>query len=318
MEKTEKAVVAKNDSKLKIKRKMSFKNELPIFLILLPGMILVLIFNYLPIYGVIIGFQDFKPFKGILGSEWVGFKHFKFFLTDSDFWRVIKNTLIINLYSILVDMPIPLIFALLINELKLLKTKKVFQTISYLPHFISWVIAAGMITAMLSPTSGVLNIFLSKCFGIEPIYFLANPKYFRSILVFSGVWKGFGMSSVYYLAAISSIDTQLYEATRIDGGNRWHQMWHITIPGVKNMFIILLILKVGRLMNIGFEQVFLLYNPLVYDVGDVISTYTYRLGIEQTQYSLTTAIGFTQSIINFILVYSTNKLSKALSGWALW
>lgn len=314
----EKISAIKSRSSLRTKNRAKFDRDLPIFLILLPGMLLVLVFNYLPIYGIVIGFQNFSPFKGISGSDWVGLKHFKFFLSDPDFWRVMKNTIIINVYNIIFGMPIPLIFALLLNELKSIKAKKIFQTISYLPHFISWVIAAGMISAMLSPTSGIVNIFISKVFRMEPIYFLAQPNLFRSVLVASGVWKGFGMSSVYYLASISSIDTEIYEACTIDGGNRWHQMWYITIPGIKNMFIILLILQVGRMVSIGFEQVFLLYNPLVYNTGDVISTYTYRLGIEQTQFSLTTAIGFTQSIVNFILVYSTNKISKIFAGWSLW
>jgi len=295
-----------------------FRKELPIFLILLPGILLVLVFNYFPIYGIIIGFKDFSPYKGILGSPWAGFKHFSFFLSDPNFWRVMRNTILINFYEIIFGMPVPLIFALMLNELKMLKVKKTIQTISYLPHFISWVIAAGIISAMLSPTSGIVNIILNKTLGIEPIYFLAEPRFFRGIIVVSAIWKTFGMSSVYYIAAMSSIDPQIYEAAKIDGGNRWHQIWYITLPGIRNMFIILLVLQVGRMVSIGFEQVFLFYNPLVYDVGDVISTYTYRLGIEQTQYSLTTAIGFTQSLVNFILVYSTNRLSKTLAGWSLW
>ena len=229
-----------------------------------------------------------------------------------------KNTIIINIYSLIFAFPIPIIFALLLNEVASIKFKKIVQTISYLPYFISWVVVASIIISILSPTTGVVNIVLNNLFGIKPINFMVKNEYFRSIIVLSGIWKSLGMAAVYYLAALSSIEPNLYEAAIIDGAGKWRQTWHITLPGLKSIIVVLLILEIGGLMNIGFERIFLLYNPLVYDVGDVISTYTYRLGIEQTQFSLTTSIGFTQSVVNFILVYTSNRLSRKLAGWSLW
>jgi putative aldouronate transport system permease protein len=294
-----------------------FRKSLPIYTLLLPGMLLLLVFHYWPIFGIIIAFEDFSPFKGVMGSDWVGLKYFIQFLTDDSFWRVMRNTIVINICKLVFGFPIPIIFALLLNELWGNRFKKTVQTISYLPHFISWVVVAAIITTILSPSTGLINKVLNS-FGLESIYFLTKTNCFIPIIVMSGIWKEFGMSAVYYIASLSSIDPQLYEAAAIDGAGRWKQTWHITLPGLRNIVIVLLVLQMGRMTTIGFEQIFLLYNPMVYDVGDVISTYTYRLGIEQTQYSLTSAIGFTQSIVNFILVYSANRLSKKVAGWALW
>ena len=292
--------------------------DVPIYLILLPGVLLLFVFNYIPLFGVVIAFKNFIPYKGILGSDWVGLKNFEYFLLDAKFWQVFRNTVEINVLQIVFGFPVPILFALLLNELWSTRFKKAVQTVSYLPHFISWVVAAGIFTSMLQPTSGIVNMVLKNAFGMEPIHFLTIPGYFRPILIITGVWKGFGMSAVYYLASLSSIDPQLYEAAKMDGAGKLKQTWHITLPGIKNITIVLLVLQVGSLVTIGFEQIFLLYNPLLYGVGDVISTYSYRLGIEQTRFSLTTAIGLTQSIVNFILVYSTNRLAKKVAGWSLW
>jgi len=312
------ALTANNGMSKKKNKAFLKSRDLPIYLLLLPGILLLFVFNYIPLFGVVIAFENFVPFKGILRSDWVGFKNFEYFLLDSKFWHVLKNTIEINLLHLIFGFPFPIIFALLLNEIWSTKFKKVVQTVSYLPHFISWVVAAGIFSTMLSPSTGVINIFLKNVFGIQPVHFLAIEGYFRPILVITGIWKGFGMSAVYYLAALSSIDVQLYEAAKIDGANKLRQIWHITLPGIRNITIVLLVLQVGSLVSIGFEQIFLLYNPLLYDIGDVISTYTYRLGIEQARYSLTSAIGLTQSIVNFILVYSTNRLAKAIAGWSLW
>ncbi len=279
---------------------------------------LLVLFHYLPIFGIVIGFKDFSPFKGILQSDWVGFKHFKYFLTNVDFWRVMKNTIVINLAKLIFGFPVPIIFALLLNELWFNKAKRTIQTLSYLPHFISWVVVAGIVTTLLSPTRGIVNFARMRFFGLEPEYFLANASYFVPIIVISGIWKQFGMGSVYYIASIASIDQDLYEAASIDGAGRLLQTWHITLPGLRNISIVLLVLRIGSMLTIGFEQIFLLYNPLVYEGGDVISTYTYRLGIEQVQYSLTSAIGLSQSVVNFILVFPANKLAKRVAGWSLW
>jgi len=297
---------------------VKFRKSIPIYMLLIPAMLLLLVFHYAPIFGIVIAFKNFSPFKGVLGSKWVGIKYFINFLTDENFWRVMKNTILINFYQLAFGFPFPIIFALFLNELKSNKFKKVIQTVSYLPHFVSWVVVASIVTTVLSPSTGIINSFLKSVFNIDPIYFLVKQQYFRNILVVSSIWKGFGMSSVYYIASLASIDQELYQAAAIDGAARIRQTWHITLPGLRNIIIVLLVINIGSMITIGFEQIYLLYNPLVYDVGDVISTYTYRLGIEKTQYSLTTAIGITQSMVNFILVYTANRLSRVLAGWSLW
>lgn len=320
MENANEVALTVNKSRILSKEDRSFRKgrDLPIYLLLLPGLLLLFVFNYIPLFGVVIAFENFIPFKGIFNSPWVGFKNFEYFLADAKFWQVLRNTIEINILQIIFGFPVPIIFALLLNEVWSVKLKKVVQTVSYLPHFISWVVAAGIFTSMLQPTTGVVNLLLKNAFGIEPIHFLAIPGYFRPILIITGVWKGFGMSAVYYLAALSSIDQQLYEAAKIDGANKLKQIWHITLPGIKSITIVLLVLQIGSLVTIGFEQIFLMYNPLLYGVGDVISTYQYRLGIEQVRFSLTAAIGLTQSIVNFILVFSANRLAKVVAGWSLW
>ena len=206
----------------------------------------------------------------------------------------------------------------MLNELRSKRLKKFTQTVSYLPHFISWVVVASILTEVLSPTTGLVNTILGSLFGTEPIYFLTKANYFRPILVFAEIWKSFGMNAVYYIAALSGIDSELYEAAAIDGAGKLRQTWHVTLPGLRNIIIVLLVLQMGTLINVGFEQVFLLYNPTVYEVADVLSTYTYRLGIESKQYSLTSAIGLTQSVINFLMVFFANRLSKKVAGWSLW
>jgi putative aldouronate transport system permease protein len=294
------------------------ERDIPIYLLLLPGLLLLFVFHYIPLNGIIIAFKNYSPFKGIIKSTWAGFDNFIYFLKDENFWKVMRNTVLINVLKLLFGMPVAIIFALCLNELWSLSYKKIVQTVSYLPYFISWVVAAGIVTSILSPSTGLVNVILKKAFNIEPIYFLAKREYFRLIIVLSDIWKQFGMQAVYYIAILASIDPELYEAANIDGAKKLRQIWHITLPSLKSIIIILLIIRVGNMVTIGFEQIFLLYNPLVYDVGDVISTYTYRLGIEQTQYSLTTAIGLTQSVVNFILVFSANKLSKKIAGWSMW
>lgn len=300
------------------KLKFDMKRDIPIYMLMLPAMLLIVVFCYLPMYGVIIGFQDFNPFRGVLGSPWVGLKNFIYFMSDSNFWRVMKNTVIINFYSLIFGFPAPIILALLINGVTGRFFKRTVQTISYLPYFISWVVVGGLILSILSPTGGVVNVILHNLFGMEPVYFVTQPKFFRAIVVASAIWKDIGMMSIYYLATLSTINPELYEAAIIDGANKWKQTLHVTLPGLKSIATVLLLLQIGNMVNIGFEQIFLLYNPLVYDVGDVISTYTYRLGVEQTQFSLTTAIGVTQSVVNFIMVFIANSVARKLAGWSLW
>jgi putative aldouronate transport system permease protein len=295
-----------------------FRKSIPILSLLFPAMLLLLIFNYAPIFGITIAFKEYSPFTGILKSKWAGLRYFRAFLTDEKYWNVMRNTLLLNIYQILFGFPFPIIFALFLNEIKSNKLKKSIQTISYLPHFVSWVVVASMVTAILSPSTGIVNAVIKNILNREEVYFLAKIKYFRTIVVAASIWKGFGMSSVYYIASLASIDQELYQAASIDGAGRLKQTWHITLPSLRNIIIVLLVLELGSIINIGFEKVYLLYNPLVYEVGDVISTYTYRLGIEKVQYSLTTAIGLTQSLVNFLLVYSANRFSRRLVGWSLW
>ena len=299
------------------KLRFNARRDIPIYIILLPGILLLFIFHYLPIGGIVISFQKFSPFRGITGSPWIGFDNFKYFLNDLNFWRVFRNTIIINIMQILIGFPAPIIFAILLNELWSRSFKKVVQTISYLPHFISWVVAASIITSVLSPSSGIINQALGL-FGAEPVFFLAKSEYFRMIIVITAIWKEMGMQAIYYIAALSAIDQDLYEAAYVDGAGKIRQTWHITLPGLIPMIVVLLVLKIGSLVNIGFEQIFLLYNPLVYNVGDVLSTYTYRLGILNANFSLTSSIGLTQSIVNFILVYSANRFARKAVGWSLW
>ncbi|MEG0910507.1 MAG: ABC transporter permease subunit [Ruthenibacterium sp.] len=316
MEKLLKTKIKNKDNSLQLKFRAS--RDIPIYLLLLPALGLVAVFCYGPMYGLLMAFQDFSPFKNIWGSTWVGLENFKFFLSDPNFWRVLKNTLVINIFQLVFGFPFPVIFAILLNELVFTRFKKVVQTLSYLPYFISWVVAASIISTFLDPSTGMLNLFLKNVFGMEPVYWLTKESAFVPIIVISSIWKGFGMSSVYYLAAITGIDQSLFEAAKIDGANRMQQIWHIMVPALKPIVTVLLVLQVGQIMSIGFEQIYLLYNPMVYSVGDVLSTYTYRMGVLQTQYSLTTAIGISQSFVNFILVLAANKISKKLAGWSMW
>lgn len=299
------------------KIRFNSKRDLPIYFLLLPSIILVIIFNYFPIYGAVIAFKDFSPGLGILKSDWIGFDNFNIFLKDPYFWRVIFNTLKINIFSLIFGFPAPIIFALLLNEVSKRWFKSVVQTISYLPFFISWVVVASIVYTITAPESGLINILLSK-FGINSIYFMSEEKFFVPVVVISGIWKGTGMSSIYYLASLSSIDPQLYDSCYLEGAGRWRQTIHITLPGLRNIITVMLVLQLGSIASIGFDNIFLLQNPLLYKVSDVISTYTYRIGLINMQYSLTAAIGLTQSFVNFILVIGANQASKKLTGWSLW
>jgi len=302
-----------------LSNKLRFKSsrDIPSYMMVLPAIIILLLFTYMPMYGIIIAFKDYSPFKGIMASNWVGFKHFSF-LADSGFWRVFKNTIVINAYDILFGFPIPILLAICLNELVNKHFKKIVQIVTYLPHFISWVVVSGIFVTLLNPQFGLVNSLLGKLFGMEPIYFVANSKYFRSVIVFTTIWKTTGMSAIYYLAALTGINPELYESATIDGAGKIIQTIKITLPQLKPIIAVLLLLRIASLTNIGFDQVFLFYNPVVYDVGDVISTYVYRRGIMETQYSLTTAISMTQAVINFSLLIIANKLSRKFSGWSMW
>lgn len=297
--------------------KVRVRSLLCLYLMFAPTAILMFLFNYIPMYGIIIAFKDFSIFKGMTASEWVGLKHFSTFLHDEKFWIIMKNTWIINLYDLLFGFTAPILFALLANELHQKTIKRVVQSVSYLPHFLSWVVVSGIFYQILSPQTGLVNAFLGW-FGVEPIFFMTEEGIFRGILVFADIWKNVGWSAILYFAVISGIDTSLYEAAWIDGANRFKQAIHITIPHMMPMIVLLFLLKLANLFGIGFERVFLLQNPLVYDVSDVISTYVYRAGLELSQYSLTTAIGLTQSVLGFVLLVASNKFSKRWTGLGMY
>jgi putative aldouronate transport system permease protein len=305
---------------LKAQTISSIKKHKLYYFLIIPGVVYFLVFHYGPMYGVIIAFKDISPFdglKGIFTAEWVGLKHFKNFINSYYFWDIIGNTLTISLYRLIFGFPAPIILALLINEVRHVAFKRTVQTISYLPHFISMVVLAGLVTTMLSTDGGFVNGLLQKL-GHEPISFLTDTRYFRSVLVISAIWKEIGWNSIIYLAAIAGVDPQLYEAAKVDGAGRFRQIWHITLPGISHVIVILFILQVGHIMDAGFEQVFLLYSPPVYDVADIIDTYVYRKGLVEVQYSFAAAVGLFKSVIAVILVVGANYLAKKLDQEGIW
>ena len=284
-----------------------------LYLIALPGILFFLIFHYLPMYGVTIAFRDFNIFKGFSGSEWVGFDNFVKLFNMYGFTRALKNTIIISLMNLIISFPVPIILAIAINEIKNLRYKKLVQTSIYLPHFVSWVIASGILMTIISPNSGVLKGIV-EAIGINvnlPDLFTSKGS-FRWLLVLSGIWKESGYGTIMYLAAIVSIDQQLYEAAIVDGAGKWNQIWHITLPGLRSTIIVLLILRVGQILNVGLEQIFAMYNPAVYEVSEVLDTFIYKIGLQQVEYSLATAAGLFKSSIALILVLVTNKIAKKI------
>jgi putative aldouronate transport system permease protein len=288
-----------------------------LYLFLLVPIAFYIIFKYGPMFGIIIAFKDYKIGLGMIDSKWVGFDNFIRLFKNPDFYKILKNTLLLNVYGVVFGFPVPIILAVLLNEVRSSRFKRISQSVLYLPHFISWVVLAGIFIQMLSPSTGVVNIILSRL-GITPVYFMASKFWWPIMFIISGIWQGAGWGSIIYLAAISNIDQELYEAARIDGASKLRQIWHITLPGIKGTIAIMLILRMGSMMDVGFEHIFNLQNRAVYDVADVISTYVYRAGIEGTQYSFTTAIGLFQSVISLILVTSTNAIVKKMGESSLW
>lgn len=295
----------------------SLKKNWDLYLLILPVVIFFLTFKYWPMYGVQIAFKNFIATKGIFGSPWVGFRHFKRFFDSYYFFRLIYNTLGISLYSLVVGFPIPIILALLMNELKSKTFKKAVQTITYIPHFLSNVVLVSIMMAFLSPRNGIINEVL-KLLGGQSIYFMIEPGWFKSLYVISGVWQNAGWSSIIYMASLSSIDTELYEAAMVDGASKLRRLWHITLPGIIPTAITLLILNVGSIMDVGFEKIFLMQNDMNIQASDVIATYVYRSGLLGAEFSFSAAIGLFNSVINFILLITVNKISKKLTETSLW
>ena len=297
-------------------KKQVYKNRY-YYLLLIPAIVYFILFHYKPMYGVLIAFKDYRMMDGILGSPWAGLHYFERLFGSPLFYRVFRNTVIISLLRILFAFPAPIVLALLLNEIYHVRYKKIVQTISYLPHFISWVVIGGMLREILSPSYGAVNYVLGL-FGIDAIYFLATPEYFRAILVGSGIWQEIGWGSIVYLAAISSIDVQQYEAAYVDGANRFQQAAYITIPGIAAVIVILFLLSLSNIMNAGFEQVFNLYNPQVYAVADIIDTYVYRVGVLSAEFSFGAAVGLFKNVIGLVLLLLVNALARRFSEHALW
>ena len=287
-----------------------------LYLMFLPVLVYFLLFSYKPMYGALIAFKNYKPALGFMGSPWVGMDQFKRFFTSPFFGRLIKNTLVLSFELLIFGFPAPIILALLINEVQSKYFKKTVQTLTYLPHFISLIVVVGMITDF-SMTSGLFNDII-VFFGGSRSPLLQNPALYRPIYILSDIWQGVGWGSIIYLSALSGVDAQLYEAATIDGANRFQQLLHVTLPGITPTIITMLILRVGRLMSIGYEKTILLYNPSTYDTADIISSYVYRVGILEQGWSYSTAIGLFNSLINLLLLLITNKLSKKLAGTSLW
>ena len=292
------------------------KKHKVLYLMILPALIYYAIFCYKPMYGAIIAFKDYSPAAGIMGSPWVGWKHFEMFFSNPDFVRILTNTLTISISTLVFGFPAPIILALLFNELVSKRFKKIAQTVSYLPHFISLVVVCGLIKQFVS-TGGIIHQMYEAIAGTSP-GLLSIKEAFVPIYVLSGIWQEVGWGSIIYLAALSGIDQSLYEAARIDGVNKWKEIIHITIPGIMPTIITMLILKVGQLLNVGNEKIILLYNPAIYETSDIISSYVYRVGITNQSWSYSTAVGLFNSIINFILVIAANSISKKYTETSLW
>ena len=289
----------------------------PYYILLIPVLLYFLLFHYKAMYGVVIAFKDYRVLDGIMGSPWAGLKYFKRLFGSIVFYRVLGNTIIISLLRMAFGFPAPIVLALLLNEIRHMMFKRVVQTISYLPHFISWVVLGGIIRELLSPSRGAVN-FLISLLGGKPIYFLASNEYFRAVLISTGIWQSVGWGSIVYLAAIAGISPELYQAARIDGANRLQQVVHITLPSIMPVMTIIFLLSLSRILNAGFDQIFNLYNPLVYKTADIIDTYVYRVGLINYEYSFATAVGLFKNVIGFALVIIVNFVTDRFSDYGLW
>lgn len=293
-----------------------FKQQLPLHLMLLPCVIILLVFCYYPMLGISIAFEDFNPTKGFFGSHFVGLKNFQYLLDMPDTLQVLWNTVYISFMKIVAGIAVPVLFALLLDLVRRNYVKRTIQTLIYIPYFLSWVILSGLLIDILSPTNGIVNDFL-KCFGIHPIFFLANEKVFPYILVITDTWKNFGYGTVIYLAAITSIDASMYEAAIIDGANRFKQVLYITLPSITPMIILMATLSMGNVLNAGFEQVFNLYSPVVYHTGDILDTFIYRIGLLNNQYGVATAVGLFKSVVSFAFIATGYKLAVKYANYRI-
>ncbi len=294
-----------------------FRNNYDLYLLLIPGLIFLLLFKYAPMYGIIIAFQDFNIFDGFIGSKWVGLDQFEKLIHSEEFYQVFNNTLLISVYKIILLFPVPIIIALLLNEVRIAVFKKTIQTIIFLPHFLSWVIISGLFMNILSPSGGVVNHVI-EWLGGTPISFFLDNHFFRSVVVFTAGWKESGWNAIIFIAAIAGIEQEQYEAASIDGAGRIRQMINITLPGILPTIILIFILRLGYLLEAGTEQILTMYNSVVYTSGDVIGTFVYRQGLGQQDYSFSTAVGLFNSVVGLILIVSGNELSKKLIKRSIW
>lgn len=288
-----------------------------LYLMLLPAVLYLLIFNYLPMFGIVIAFQDFNMVKGIFKSELIGFENFMLLFKEVRFYEVFRNSIVLSFYNLVFGFPMPVILAVLLNEIKQDYFKRFVQTVSYLPHFISWVVIAGMLMNYLATSNGLVNFVIEKLGG-EKIPFLMSPKYFRGVMVVANIWKTSGWSSIVYLAAMSNLDQQVYEAALIDGANRFQRMRYITIPGIMSTIITVLILNMGTILNNGFEQVFMLQNTMNLEVSEVFETYTYKQGLMLGNFGYSTAVGLFKSLVSYVLVMGTNYIARKFGQKGLW
>lgn len=288
-----------------------------LLLMLLPCLVFFAIFHYLPMFGVVISFKDYNLFRGVFDSDWVGLKHYRTFFQSRDMWILVRNTFLLGFYSLVFGFPAPILLALSLNEVRRTRFKRLVQTVSYLPHFLSNVIVASMVIMFLSPSTGLVNKMI-EALGMEAVNFMVKPGLFRPIYVISGIWQQMGFAAIIYLAALSSIPPELYEAAEIDGAGRMHRLWHVTLPGISETIVMLFILNTGTLMIIGFEKVFLLYNPAIYETADILSTYVYRIGLVGGNFSYAAAIDMFTSVVAMTFLLMANAMSRKFAGSSLW
>lgn len=293
-----------------------FIRNVPLHLMILPGLIIIIVFGYIPMVGLSIAFQNFSPIAGFKNMNWVGLDNFRYLFDLPGFGQVVWNTVFISAMKIVSGLVIPVLVALLLNEVRKTGFKRTIQTVIYMPHFFSWVILAGIIVDVLSPSTGIVNMLL-KAIGVEPVQFLASNEWFPYILVITDQWKEFGFGTIIYLAALTNIDKSLYEASVMDGAGRWKQTWHITLPGMRPIVILMVTLSLGNVLNGGFDQVFNLYNPLVYESGDILDTMIYRIGLQDAQYSVSTALGLIKSVVSFIFIGLGYFLAYRLANYRI-
>ena len=312
---TTKATAPRKNTRFKMTLK-AMKQHRALYLLMLPTLIYFFVFKYVPLWNAQIAFKDFKPLLGVWGSPWVGFEHFQTFIDSFYFSQLMTNTIFFSIAKLVLGLPVAVMLALALHEIILKRYRTFVQTVVYLPHFLSWVIMFGVLLMLLSPNNGLINTVI-KAFGGEPIAFLTSPEWFRAVVVLSDMWKETGWSTILYLAALLSISPHLYEAAKVDGANNFQRIWHISIPGIISVIVLVTLLRLGHILDAGFNQIFVLYSVPVYSVGDILDTWVYRQGILQFQFSLATAVGLFKGVFGLILILSANKVAKQFTGKGL-